>query len=688
MESEQQPAEPAAAMTPPAELSRIPTTNTAVLGSGAAAVVSRRRREIARIIEEEQERIVQCAVNHNGVASQRMAMRRWKYGIGGRARLIHIARQGALSLLHRNMRKGCNGWTNFILERVAALTQLRAAAQGFRNRGLKKAMNLLIAQQQERKAKLASLRRAMSSWVNAALRRGWRKLVVLGALRRKAKQAARSFLFRNRRKGWNGWIAMVVEKARKMMLLRSAASSFANRALRKGMNGWVAMRNERLKALARMEHAALCFAQRAIRSGFRAWLPLIGQRQSMKRAAAAFTNRGILKGFNGWVGYLIARAAMLHKMRSSAMALSQGAYHACWYTWKQGVLEYNENLAKLRAAANVLMGGKLRAAFNSLANRKEAFADEFARFEKAGKMFAAGAVGTGFKAWQAYAAAQKLLPPGGPPRPISPNAKRRVRWARKVSEHAPKRELTADDKYACQRSLLSPYAALVLRFDGAVLRVVNVHRPPSEHLCTVDLTRGFDELMLAESPADARAENVLAAAPRGGVRISAGALSAPHHMLVVPCFFGGVLRLRNDLEVRVIDARFDDSRAPPDPDDDLDTFVPEKVLTHVLLTLVDGAGEAVGRASWTELLQLLEMLPTDYAYGTRADAADAPSQPNLLSPLQPPHPSPLERPSQSPFLIRVCPPPPSFLLARAVRSLRIHVGGRAAQEAPAGAASL
>ena len=51
--------------------------------------------------------------------------------------------------------------------------------------------------------------------------------------------------------------AMVVEKARKMMLLRSAASSFANRALRKGMNGWVAMRNERLKALARMEHAAL-----------------------------------------------------------------------------------------------------------------------------------------------------------------------------------------------------------------------------------------------------------------------------------------------------------------------------------------------------------------------------------------------------------------------------------------------
>ena len=101
--------------------------------------------------------------------------------------------------------------------------------------------------------------------------------------------------------------------------------------------------------------------------------------------------------------------------------------------------------------------------------------------------------------------------------------------------------------------------ARVLRYDGAVLRVVAVHRPPSEALCTLDLTRGFDELMLSEVPTvDRRSDEAARNGPplRGGSRISAGALSPPHHMLVVPCFFGGVLHLRNDIDVRVIDARW------------------------------------------------------------------------------------------------------------------------------------
>ena len=443
-----------------------------------------------------------------------------------KAQLLILAQQGVRGLLHRNLRKGCNGWTAFILERVAAITQLRAAAMGFRNRGLKKAMNLLIAQQQERNAKLASLKRAASSWVNSALRRGWRKLVVLGAMRRKLKLAARSMLFRNRRKGWNGWIAMMIEKTKKMMLLRSAAASFQNRALRKGWNGWEAMRAERIQALARMQHAALCFAQRAIRSGYRAWLPLIQQRGAMKKAMIAFKNRASVQAFNSWVQMIVIRAEMLVRMRSSAMALSQGAYFACWLTWKETVEEARTNLQRLRSAVDAMMGGKLRAAFNSLANRKEASADEFTRFERAGRMWAAGAIGTGFKNWVAYAAAQKLLPEAG----LAPSRPAR---SGKVGAHGPPALHQARDHR--RRQVRVPalaahaVATLVLRFDSAVLRVVNVHRPPSEPLCTIDLT-GFDELMLSESPADARAECAAGSAARHSHL--GGALNAPHHLLM------------------------------------------------------------------------------------------------------------------------------------------------------------
>ena len=180
--------------------------------------------------------------------------------------------------------------------------------------------------------------------------------MALGAMRRKLKQAARSMLFRNRRKGWNGWIAMMVEKAAKMMLLRSAAASFANRAARAGWNGWVAMREDRLRKLRAMEHALLCFTQMGIRRGFRAWFPLLRLRQAFKRAALSFANRESRKGFNGWLALILRRRNLLNKMRGTAVAFMQGAYHSCWYTWKR---QYKER-AEVREARESRGLGKPR----------------------------------------------------------------------------------------------------------------------------------------------------------------------------------------------------------------------------------------------------------------------------------------------------------------------------------------
>ena len=594
-----------------------------------SALISRRRREIEKIIQEEQDRIVQVAVSHHDVSSKRVIMRRWIHEVHGKGRLRRIAKQGAQALLHRSLRKGLNGWLAFILERVAALTQLHAAAQGFRMRGQKKVMNLLVEIHQARQRKLAALRQAASSWVFAALKRGWRKLVVLGAQRAKVKRAARSLLFRNRRKGWNGWMAMMLEKARKLLAMQRAAAVFQNRGLKKGWNGWLAMRAERHMAMQRMKAAALNFTQRAVRRGFRAWFPLAAERQSFKRAGQAFAFRHRRKGFNGWVSMIRRRANLIYQMRATAMAFSQGAYKACWNTWKEQVQGHAEALVKLRAAVNVMMGGKVRAAFNSLANRSIASAAKFGAFERAGAKWAQGAMGVGFRAWVLYAAAQRDLPEGGVPRPISPKAKKRIKWAKRMEAVIETREITADDKYVCQRSLLSPFAALVLRYDGAVLRVVAIHRPATEALCTVDMVRGYDELLLQEqiSPEARVTDDLLPTRPalsKGGggfSRVSAGSLSPPIHPLIIPGFFGGVLHLKNDLDVRVIDAKFEASQAPPDPDDD-PSAMPEKVLSQVLLTLVDGQGEAVGRPCWTSLVDLLELLPAGAVFQAESASED------------------------------------------------------------------
>ena len=58
----------------------------------------------------------------------------------------------------------------------------------------------------------------------------------------------------------------------------------------------------------------------------------------------------------------------------------------------------------------------------------------------------------------------------------------------------------------------------------------------------------------------------------------------------------GVLRLANELEVKVVDAAFAPSEALPLPTDP-DNYAP-LTLTKVLLTLVDERERAVGRPSW------------------------------------------------------------------------------------------
>ena len=51
------------------------------------------------------------------------------------------------------------------------------------------------------------------------------------------------------------------------------------------------------------------------------------------------------------------------------------------------------------------------------------------------------------------------------PRPMSPNAKKRVKFAVARSVNAPTRNVSADDKYQCQKHLLAPHASLLLQVD-------------------------------------------------------------------------------------------------------------------------------------------------------------------------------------------------------------------------------
>lgn len=77
--------------------------------------------------------------------------------------------------------------------------------------------------------------------------------------------------------------------------------------------------------------------------------------------------------------------------------------------------------------------------------------------------------------------------------------------------------------------------------------------------------------------------------------------------------------LAAQLDVRVVDARYEPSQAPRDNDDDDDDprrgrRPPPLALTQVLLSLVDESGEVVGRPAWCDVHELLENLSKDMVY--------------------------------------------------------------------------
>ena len=263
-----------------------------------ASITGGRRQVITGILEEMEGRIVRVAVEFELVASKRRCWRAWQaLGDSGHRRR-ELLRLSAGSFLHRNLKKGINGWIAFMTQIAMALAQLRSAAMAFRQRGLRKAMNQLTALQKERKAKLRKLKGAAKSLMHRNLRKGYNKLAAGGRLFRLVKKAAASFVHRHMRKGYNVWVELVMQIASALAQLRAAAGAFRMRNARKAMNQLVAQREARRALLAKLNWAAKSLVNRNLRKGYNKLAAGGRLRRLAKKAAASFLLRHRRRGLN------------------------------------------------------------------------------------------------------------------------------------------------------------------------------------------------------------------------------------------------------------------------------------------------------------------------------------------------------------------------------------------------------
>ena len=474
---------------------------------------------------------------------------------------------------------------------------LHAAASTFASRGLRAATNSWLAMVAEKKAAAAKLAGAGQSWVNRARNAAWRKLSHLGEQRRKVKRAASSLIHRNQRKGWNGWIEMVAEKARMTALLSTAAFSFKNRGLRAAMNGWLSMISTRAAALLRGGHAGVAFANREIFKGWCTLVRLGRLRANARCAGASLLLRERRKGFNGW------RAAV--RPGKPPNAIAAGDRSRCktaitaWKTWsatslrlaraahgpfaiavtQRGLLKAWRQLAAMgglqaqaRFAIRHALASSTAAAFRTwfgLFGIRELKADQTRRAAELGLRLM---VLRGWTRWFDFALRRSMKAA----QPKAPLQIRVIKWARSRRPRplAQSVSVPADDKLKCQRLFLAPYAALVVRKDGTLFRVMDVRRGGAGGTawgegeagvggggtaggsCMIDLVQGGDPYLLARYPlpVDEAIERSLKVQP--DLRVPADAFDAPEWPAIVPVFFGGTLALTNGIEVRVVDADF------------------------------------------------------------------------------------------------------------------------------------
>jgi hypothetical protein len=589
-----------------------------------------------------------------------------------RRKLMGTAACVASSLLHRNLRKGMNAWIDLVVKAARRLGALRAAAASCYHRGLRRALNAWVGVASVRRTAVAQLQLSVRSWIHRACSSSWRKLASQSLQRRKAAKVAKSFVLRRERRSISGWRMVVLEKSRHQAALHASGAAFTHRGLCRALNAWERLVAGRTPMAHLYESAARLLLARDHARVWCKLVALHSTAQKLRRGPRLLVCHRQRRGFIAWrtmcgdrhsgdgnaggrslslTSSSMMRRAEAHQLRTLwgawqaaagvQRSISQRDLASALSCTRRDLQRGFRGLADARTARRVvLQSGRnafrhaRRRALHTWCDRSVLHTLGQRQLERQNKFASAHAAGVHlrlrWKVWTLYTMSCHVPPP--PPPPLR---HRVIRWARARAPRplAVPFKVAADEKLRCARLLLIPFAALVVRSDGTLFRVADVRRPPgsdSTSLCVVDLANGIDEWMLAQHPLppEAQLERQARAAPFETV--CADRIDHPAYPIVIPCFFGGVLPLLNGLGVRVIDVDYGNpdavhaARAVTTdagiagslalasglaPGLAPGTATGEAHgLAHIKITLIDDAGEPVGKAVWCDVHELLASL--------------------------------------------------------------------------------
>jgi hypothetical protein len=349
-EAERQVNELASKLTDPAP----PSPEQRVIGAALVVGVGSRLR-INEIIAHVEDELLGVATTHSATLYKRVMMSRWKSKQVEGAALLKLKRRAAASFMHRAQHAGYNSWLDMVVQQKHKLLQLRAGTTAFRSQGLRKGLNTLITKRLERREMLDRLAGAGRALVNRHILKAWNQLRPLARMFRIAKRAAANLLRRGMRKGLNGWLTMLHERAALKMQLRAGTTAFRSQGLRKGLNTLIYNWEQRREMLDRLAGAGRALVNRHILKAWNQLRSLARMFRIAKRAAANLLRRGMRKGLNGWLAIVHERAAALLQLRAAAAAFRQRGERAVLNTLLEQCQMRQAVLKKLRPAVIALM---------------------------------------------------------------------------------------------------------------------------------------------------------------------------------------------------------------------------------------------------------------------------------------------------------------------------------------------
>ena len=294
----------------------------------------------------EQQQVVRSAMIALTRRSEVSMLRVWAEAAKARLEALTVFRRLLNAMLHRDLRKSLNQWSDYVSDASAAERRMRVAMSCLHGDGVIQGWNTWVLYAHEASEAMRRLRVVVTSLQGSKLTQAWRGWWHQTLLMQHKTQITRRMALYRCAQAVRSWYTASLEWSR----MRSIAMSFSHegQSKRHAISVWRDLMEER----ALMHSVAMTLKRKGERAAFNAWQDMRTEQKHEKRILMRSINsmryNGLIAAYRSWVDYVVAAMEAQTRIYVALNGFSGHGMRQAWSTWSEA------------AAQGVLMAQRMR----------------------------------------------------------------------------------------------------------------------------------------------------------------------------------------------------------------------------------------------------------------------------------------------------------------------------------------